>query len=84
MNLFRRNRTRWQDVDCFIAARIPPAAQKFVTFDIHQARNRIAKINVAIIGRNSALPDTYGLSADDLAGLMAQWRALAVARNCTD
>jgi hypothetical protein len=31
-------------------------------------------------GYNAALPDTYDLSLDELARLMNQWRALALAR----
>ena len=31
-----------------------------------------------ISGRNAALPDTYGLAHEDLAGLMNQWRAQAL------
>lgn len=44
--------------------------------DTSQSAKRIAKINVEIVGRNAALPDTYGLSPDDLGHLMMA-RALA-------
>jgi hypothetical protein len=80
VNLFQGYRMRWQDVEGFQAARIPPAPQKFVIFDLKQGTNPLAKINAAIAGRNAALPDTYGLSADDLARLMAQWRERTTAR----
>jgi hypothetical protein len=33
---------------------------------------------VAISGRTSGLPDTYGLAADDLANLMEQWHGRAL------
>jgi hypothetical protein len=80
-NLFRRYSTRWQDTAGFQAARIPPAQQKLVVYDdVTQSTKSIAQINVGIVGRNAALPDTYGLTADDLARLMAQWRELALAR----
>jgi hypothetical protein len=78
-NLFRRHRTRWQDTTGFQAARIPPARQMWVVYDdITQNKKSIAKFNIGIVGRNAALPDTYGLSADDLAQLMAQWRGRAL------
>jgi hypothetical protein len=81
-NLFRRHRTRWQDATGFQAARIPPAHQKWVVYDdVNVSTKRIAKFNVGIVGRNGALPDTYGLSADNLAQLMAQWRERALARS---
>jgi hypothetical protein len=80
-SLFRRHRTRWQDATGFQAARIPPARQSFVVYDdATQSKKSLAKINVGIVGRNAALPDTYGLSADDLAQLMAQWRERTLAR----
>jgi hypothetical protein len=79
-NLFRRHHTRWQDALRFAAAQIPPATQRWVVYDdISQSTKRIAKINVAIVGRNAALPDTYGLSPDDLEQLMTQWRERALA-----
>jgi hypothetical protein len=41
----------------------------------------LAKANVALTGRNGALPDTYGgLTVEDLARLMSLWRERAVGR----
>ncbi len=81
-NLFRHHRSRWPDTAGFTAARIPPARQTMVVYnDATQTAKSLAKINVAIVGRNSALPDTYGLSADQLAGMMAQWRERALGPN---
>jgi hypothetical protein len=48
--------------------------------DTTQSTKSLARINIAIVGRNAGLPDTYGLSADDLARLMAQWRERALGR----
>jgi hypothetical protein len=80
-NLFRHHRIRWQDASGFTAARIPPARQLFVVFDKASASGSfVANVNVAIVGRNASLPDTYGQSADKLAELMAAWRASALAR----
>jgi hypothetical protein len=79
-NLFRRYRTRWQDASGFSTTRIPPAHQRWVVYDdIRHNTKRIARINVEIVGRNAALPDTYGLSPDDLGQLMTQWRERALA-----
>ena len=78
-NLFRRHRTLWRDATGFQAARIPLARQRWVVYDdVTQNKKSIAKFNVGIVGRNAALPDTYGLSADDLAQLMAQWSGRAL------
>jgi hypothetical protein len=35
-------------------------------------------MNVSLAGRNDYIPDTYGLSAEDLARLMNQWRERAL------
>jgi hypothetical protein len=79
-NLFRRHRTPWRDAVHFTASSIPPARQRWVVYDdVSQSTKPVAKINVAIIGRNAALPDTYGLSPDDLGQLMTQWRERALA-----
>jgi len=79
-SLFRRHRTRWQDVTGFESVRIPPSMQKMVLFDdINMTGRTIARLSVAIAGHNGGLPDTYGLTADDLARLMTQWRLRAVA-----
>jgi hypothetical protein len=59
---------------------IPPAFHKVVVYDdTNVAGRKVAKLNVAITGHNAALPDTYGLSAHDLARLMTLWRDRAVA-----
>jgi hypothetical protein len=77
-NLFRRRRMRWQDATDFEAAVIPPAGTKLVVFnDIKTKDQAISNLNAAIAGRNGALPDTYGLSADDLARVMTRWRERA-------
>jgi hypothetical protein len=36
-------------------------------------------LNRRLVGRNSALPDSYGLSPGDLAMLLAGWRQRALA-----
>lgn len=80
-SLFRRHRTRWRDGAGFSVSRIPPAGQSLVVYDdVTQSAKRLAKINVGLIGRNAALPDTYGLSPVELATLMAGWRERALAR----
>jgi hypothetical protein len=80
-NLFRRDRLSWQGVTDFEVGVIPPAGIKSsVIFDYIDAKDRaISKLATAIAGRNGALPDTYGFSADDLAYLMMRWRERAMA-----
>jgi hypothetical protein len=80
-SLYRRQSYRWQDTTGFEAVQIPPARQKTVAFDdVNAKKKALARLNVGLVGRNSGLPDTYGLYAADLANLMAQWRARAVSQ----
>ena len=76
-NFYRRSRTRWQDASDFTAARIPPARLRFVLFNVAGRSGTLSRINTAFAGHNGSLPDTYDLSPDDLAQLMAQWRERA-------
>jgi hypothetical protein len=79
--LFRRHSVRWQAATGFEAVAIPPSGLKMVVFDDAGAKGRaLGKFSVSLVGRNSGVPDTYGMSAEDLAGLMAQWRERAVSR----
>jgi hypothetical protein len=79
-SLFRRHRTLWRDASGFTAATVPPARFPLVVFDDRQQRRgTLASLNVGLVGRTSALPDTYGFKADELAQIMAQWHARATA-----
>lgn len=66
---FRRSSLfRWQTVSEFSTARFPKAPQLFVVFNEFDPQNpRLAKTNKALIGFTSALPDTYGRPAAELA-----------------
>jgi hypothetical protein len=78
-NALRRHRSRWQDTTGFESVAIPPAMQKLVCYDDTQASGMaMATVNAGITGHTSALPDTYGLSAEELAALMAWWRMHAL------
>ena len=49
-----------------------------VVFDDASRKGTLASVNVGLTGRNSALPDTYGLSTEDLASIMESWRGRAL------
>ncbi len=73
---FRRHGTSWQNASNFVPIKIPPANVLFVGYDdASVADGSVARMNRSIAGRDAAIPDTFGLSADDLARLMTQWRA---------
>ena len=77
--LFRGSRKRGAETSEFGAAPIPPSGQVFVVFDdLTTTHKTLAGISTAIVGRNGALPDTFGLAAEDLAQLMTEWRRRAL------
>ena len=85
---WRNTFTRWADTSefetgstaLFITYRGDGTA--VVTYDDANAKTgSLASINTSIVGKNSALPDTYGMSAEDLKTLMNGWRERALAKN---
>ena len=80
-NLFRRISYQWPNVGEFavVTVKYGFGSKKLVGFnDRLTATSTGAAINVKLTGRNSALPDTYSLSVEDLARLMSLWRERAV------
>lgn len=86
VSLFRRSRVRWADVARFGETRV--GLQRLVGFDFvdgHAGSDRLRSVNRNLSGFQAALPDTYGLSAGELATRMearlaahradAAWRA---------
>ena len=51
-----------------------------VGYDDNKLKGFGAKFSRDKIGRNAALPDTYGLSHEELARLMTEWRERALAQ----
>jgi hypothetical protein len=80
-SLFKRRRTRWHDVSDFTSARIQPSHYEMVVYnDVAAKKSKLADLNIAITGRNSGLPDSYGWSTEALAELMNVWRERAMLR----
>lgn len=78
--LWRRRFTRWSDTGPFTVVAVPPAATKLVAFDDARAHaTKLGTVNHALMGHTTGLPDSYGLSHEDLATLMNQWRERALA-----
>lgn len=70
-----RRRSRWADVTRFIAKAPPGTRTKVVFYSNRERKNAVlGKINALACGDTAALPDTYGVPADDLARLMSLWR----------
>ena len=80
---WRRRRTRWADTGVFEVSRLAiPASSEdvpLVVFDDPTSRNStLGVINARMIGRSDALPDSYGLSHEELAWLLNRWRERAL------
>ena len=68
-------KSRWKNVTNIDAGYLPPSPIKTVQYnDTQWSGWRLARWETAKLGYNAVLPDTYGMSADDLAALMVQWR----------
>lgn len=75
-SMFRGHRTAWRDASGFTVFKIGP--HSMIAYDDANAKGKaIAGANVALSGRNSGMPDTYGLSPAELVDLMTSWRERA-------
>ena len=79
--LFRKFRTPWQRVSDFAVSQYSMRRGRHKPFvgynDAHYPTDNLSR---RMTGYNAALPDTSDLSHNELARLMNQWRALALAR----
>jgi len=77
-NMTRRGTFTWDQVSDFnIYSGRGSRVVMFRAASLHQSL--LKKINTGLTGgRNGFLPDTYGLSADDLIQLMTMWQEMAL------
>ena len=74
-SLFREQTYRWDDVDTFGATRIGPNKMVGFNFAPHFRRaERLRGVSAALAGFEGALPDTYGMKAEELAHLMNEYK----------
>ena len=81
---WRNSRTRWADTGVFeVASLAIPGSSEDATLvvfdDPARSNTTLGAIDARMIGRSGALPDTYGLSHEELAWLLNQWRERAIA-----
>ena len=81
--LFKSFRREWTDCSSFAPARV--GLNTMVAFETRQdlaSHPKMSELNRQVVGAAGALPDTFGLSADELAELMNAFRdrALSEAR----
>lgn len=71
----------WGDVSHFRVAAVPPSTTNLVVYDLEKpSAHAHRRVNRALIGASDALPDTYGLDAEELADVMNSWRHRALTR----
>jgi hypothetical protein len=74
-SLFRAAHYRWSNVQNFRPVAIPPSGMTLVGFDFSpNARPAAAWLSSSVAGAEGCLPDTYGLSPEDLSSVMEAWR----------
>ncbi len=74
-SLFRVHSIRWYEVDSFEAANGPKINFVVINFSTFGQGQQFARKLAVALGRHDVLlPDTYGLSAEDLAAVMNDWR----------
>lgn len=76
--MYRGFHRRWSETSNFGVVAMPRSGRMVVYDDATAAQGVLSHLNRAMSGRNAGLSDTYGLSADDLAALMTQWRERAL------
>lgn len=77
--LFRTFRREWRECSSFYP--VTTGMRKFVGFSTPQdeaAHPGMAAFNRSVVGATGMLPDTFGLSAEDLSDLMNRFRARAL------
>jgi hypothetical protein len=78
-SLYRGKHTRWTDVSEFQIAQMSRGGHRIVVYDdasLTEGSHLMSGSQIA--GRNSALPDTYGLTAEELAKVLNHWRMQAL------
>lgn len=79
----KRTKMAWRDVSEFSVAdagALSPNRHLMVVFDERSAKDgAVAAFNRSLVGRSGGLPDTYGMDPSELAWLLNEWRARALA-----
>jgi len=79
----RRRRIAWPQVSRFAVVTLPlpnGGSKQMVGYDDDKLKGFGADFSRDKLGRNGALPDNYGLSVEDLARLLTEWRERALAQ----
>jgi len=76
-SLYRKHFVSWSDVDSFIPIKIQHNRMVGWNYSPGFSKSqRLRRVNTALAGTEAALPDTYGMSAEELADLMNRLLAM--------
>jgi hypothetical protein len=82
-SMYRTHRWRWTDTGGFMVATLP-RGHKMVVYDSRAAKPGVlGQYGMKLTGRNSGLPETYGLKPAALAELMSHWRERSLGSRAT-
>ena len=74
-SLFRRHFIAWEDVQSFQLGKLAGEVAVCFNYHAHHMRQHKAKqFNRLLTGNEAALPDTYGLTAENLLSLLEAWK----------
>ncbi|TPQ41825.1 hypothetical protein C2U70_02295 [Bradyrhizobium guangdongense] len=82
-SLFRRNHVAWPQASRFavVTLQLPNGgSNRMVGYDDDKLKGLGADFSRDKIGRSAALPDSYGLSLEELTRLLTEWRERALAQ----
>jgi hypothetical protein len=75
VSLFRKHFVEWSNVQSFVPVRIQRRSMVGWNYSSeYRGSKRLRSVNSALAGVEAALPDTYGMPAEQLADLMNQLR----------
>ena len=79
-SLFRKGPIHsWHDVSEFAAEVVRGSGRKMVLYDRYKGpKSALRRVNRTFVGHSDALPDNYGLKAEELAALMNLRRSNAI------
>lgn len=88
-SLFKKTFFRWEEVTNFAVVEVPSGftRTKLVGFNFTplyrggKVSSRIREINTQLSGREASLPDSFGLTHDELVAVLVQWHSAAMGYN---
>lgn len=72
--LYRTSFMEWNDVEDFGVGHIRLKKMVILKLNSNNMLSKTAKVAKMLTGMEGALPDTYGMSADELSRILSEWK----------